>query len=133
MIDRDYHGAVCMACENIILHSATPEDMGRMRWMGLMGVFSYCHYPSLFFLFSIYGTEIGKVGMVWFSSQTFLFSFLSSSFSFFPLLSLHFAIVPRISSQVNLGIYVRTHIFQNKFRETNFAFTPTVQELIIGQ
>lgn len=81
MIDRDYHGAVCMACENIILYSTTPEGMGRMRWMGLMG-FSLIVIILLFFFFSIYGTEIGKAGMVWFSSQTFLF-FLSSSFSFF--------------------------------------------------
>ena len=82
MIDRDYHGAVCMACENIILHSTTPEGMGRMRWMGLMG-FSLIVIVLLFF-FSIYGTEIGKAGMVWFSSQPFLFfSFSLPLFLFF--------------------------------------------------
>ncbi|PUU75925.1 hypothetical protein B9Z19DRAFT_297910 [Tuber borchii] len=62
--------------------TTTPEGMGRMRWMGLMGVFSYCHYPSLlFFLFYLRnGNRKSWYGLVWFSN----FSFLpSSSFSFF--------------------------------------------------
>jgi len=67
MIDRDYHGVVCMACESIVLHSATLEDMVGWDLLGISFI--------VIILLSIYGTEIGKVGVVWFGSQTFLFLF----------------------------------------------------------